>query len=629
MTAHGLRTTVAAVLVAGSVAVTAPATGAGPRDHSPLRDQPVPEPVRVPQEPEGISLADPAFDALPGATADYGTLGGAAFQIEIPDRWSGRLVMWMHGYGELQPEANVAPPDFRQHLIANGDAWAASSYSSTSLVPQRGAEETAALWDYFVREHGRPRWTYAAGQSMGGWSSYLAAERYGDRYDGALALCGAVGTVPALRISAEYFVLGAFVAGLTQSDLDASDDVATLVDERIRPVLDAPDRRALFDRLMVELTGGPRAFAVAGIHDEEDTNFERAKVLIAAGLVPPRATPYRLSHGAEVRSSVLNEAAITVPQRDGYETFARGMEVTGDLAMPVLTMHTNGDGQTPIDQAQILRRRVEAAGRSDRLVQRVIEDPGHCGFTTGEQEAAFDALTAWVERGIRPAGTNLATADLRRLDRTFEQSSRGSDPDRARVTLEGRATVDGAPLDARWLGAVVRRDDGLLTPCNVGLPPSTNGRYRIRVYSADGSAGCGTRGAAVLLWTYVNDVKLYATTAVAWPRAHSTRADVAFDTAAPLGAAPPVTELGGEVYDQHGRRYRAGTRVDALVGSTTCGVASIRASGYYILTVAGPDSVPGCATGADVTFRVDGRAATETAVNSPDRSTHLQLTVPR
>jgi hypothetical protein len=196
------------------------------------------------------------------------------------------------------------------------------------------------------------------------------------------------------------------------------------------------------------------------------------------------------------------------------------------------------------------------------------------------------------------------------------------------VTLRGRATVDGAPLDARWVGAVVRRG-GLLTPCNVGIPPSTNGRYSIRVYAQDASAGCGVPGSDVLLWTYVGDVKLYAMHAAPWPHKRSARYDVAFSTATPLGDAPPVTEFTGEVYDDRGQRARVGSRVEAWIGSTRCGVASIRDAEYYILSVAGPDSVPGCAAGGVIAFRVDGRTATETATNSPDQSTHLQLTVPR
>ena len=595
------------------------------------RDQPPPEPVPYRDEPEGVTLADPELEALPGATVNTGRLGGAVYQIEVPDDWNGGLVMWMHGYGELAPEATVAPPDFRRYLVAHGYAWAASSYSSTSFIPQRGAEETAALWDHVVREHGRPEWTYAAGLSMGGWSANISAERYGDRYDGALALCGATGTIPGLRISADYLVAGAYVAGVGQAEVDASPDLGRLVDERILPALDDPHRRNLFDRIMVDLTGGPRAFAVEGIHDEEDTNFERAKLLAATGLAPQPAEPYRLGPDNPVASEELNRAAIVIPTADGYDEFSAGMEVTGDLAMPLVTLHTTGDGQVPINQAQLLRDRVEAAGRSERLVQRVVEDPGHCGFTTGEQEAAFQALADWVERGDRPEGTDLDVDDLTQLDRTFEDHSRTADPaPGSQLTIRGRASLDGRPLDARWIGAVVRHD-GLVTPCNVTLPPSEGGHYEIDVYTDGGAAGCGRPGTEVVLWTYAAEAKLYAITALPWPGAGEDEVafDVEFATADPDGAAVAITELSGEVYDDDSaRRHEPGTRVEAHVGSTLCGVASIRASGFYILGLAGPDTVAGCSAGGRVSFEIGGHRATETATNTPERSTHLELTAP-
>ena len=97
----------------------------------------LPAPVDVLQEPDGVTLGDPSFEALPGARADFGRLGGSIYQIELPDRWNGGLVLFMHGYGELAPTAEVSPPGFRRYLIGQGYAWGASSFSSTSLIPGR------------------------------------------------------------------------------------------------------------------------------------------------------------------------------------------------------------------------------------------------------------------------------------------------------------------------------------------------------------------------------------------------------------------------------------------------------------------------------------------------------------
>ncbi len=610
-------------------------TVAGSPARSPLFDLPLPPPVSVRQDPEGVALADPAFEPLPGARADFGTLAGAAYQIEIPDAWNGSLVLWMHGFEEFAPEAKATPPDFRRYLISHGFAWGASSFSSTSLIPGRSADETAALWDYFVREHGRPSWTYAAGLSMGGWSAHITAERYGDRFNGALGLCGAAGTTPGLWVSAELLVVGAFVAGVTQSEFDATQSIEDLIEQRIQPALDDPAKHMLFENIMIDLTGGPRAFAREGLHLEEETNWRRAGVLVAAQLAPQRDEPYELGLDAGVTSEEFNRNAIELPTNDAaFSAFSEGMDVSGDVQMPLVTLHTTGDGQVPIEQAQILRERVHTAGRGSRLVQRVIEDPGHCGFTTSEQEAAFAALVEWVEGGDEPAGTDLDVDDLTSLDQTFELAPRpgaadDQDAAKARAVVSGSARLDGDAFDARWIGAVVL-DDQLVTPCQYTLPPVDGGQFEITVYGERESAGCGRPGAGILLWTFVDDEKLFTTEAIPWPDDGTADVTVDFATSEPAGAAPATTDFSGEVYRSDGERAPTGSLVEAYVDDTLCGVASIRGSGSfigYILSVVGPDSVPGCRSGEPVTFRVDGARVVESATNSPGASAHLDLTV--
>src|SRR5262245_36521313 len=187
-----------------------------------------------------------------------------------------------------------------------------------------------------------------------------------------------------------------------------------------------------------------------------------------------------------------------------------------------------------------------------------------------------------------------------------------------RITTRGRATLDGTPLDAEFLGAVVRRD-GLVTPCQSGIPGVDRGRYVITVLGERAGSGCGRRGAEILLWTFVNDTKLYSTAPLPWPpRGRAAHFDPQFSTAMPSGAAPTVTELSGEVFDRDGRRLPSGTRVEALIGDTRCGVASVRQSESftgYVLAVVGPQSINGCTQDAQITCLIDGRPAMATSVN--------------
>src|SRR5262249_56435752 len=146
-------------------------------------------------------------------------------------------------------QASVSAPKIRAYLIARGYAWSASSFSSTSWIPGRAADETAALWDYITRTYGRPDRTYVIGQSMGGAAGNIAAERYADRFDGVLALCGSAGATPGLVDLANLFVAAAFVAEVGQKEFDATADIGALIRDRIRPALRDPHQRDRFERI--------------------------------------------------------------------------------------------------------------------------------------------------------------------------------------------------------------------------------------------------------------------------------------------------------------------------------------------------------------------------------------------
>lgn len=84
----------------------------------------------------------------------------------MPDHWNGRLVLFLHGFGEFRSEARVGPPDIRTSLVSQGFAWASSSFSGTGWIPGRAIDETAALWDHFTATYGRPQRSYVIGESM-------------------------------------------------------------------------------------------------------------------------------------------------------------------------------------------------------------------------------------------------------------------------------------------------------------------------------------------------------------------------------------------------------------------------------------------------------------------------------
>ena len=120
------------------------------------------------------------FAEVPGIPTRrlWGIHNGAGFRIEVPDNWNGSLVLWAHGFRGNGLELTVDDHPLRLFLIANGYAWAASSYSKNAYDPAQGAKDTHALTTFFNGRFGRPLRTYITGASMGGHITGIVAEQW-------------------------------------------------------------------------------------------------------------------------------------------------------------------------------------------------------------------------------------------------------------------------------------------------------------------------------------------------------------------------------------------------------------------------------------------------------------------
>ncbi len=624
------------VVLAACALALAACSGSSAKEQPTPSPKPLPSPVQIAQEPQGIELEDPSFDALPGAKAYYGKLGGTAYRIEMPDNWNGRLILYMHGFQNLAPKAHVENPTIRAYLVRNGYAWGASSFSSTALIPGRAADETAALWDRFVEQFGRPERTYVTGASMGGGGTHISAERYGDRYDGAVAFCGVAGQSPIARFVGDYFFAAAYVAGVSQAEFDAAPaDFSGLVNNRIIPALNDSAAHKRWEDILIDLTGGPRAFDVEGFALEELTNWQRASILVPARLSYNDGREYSFSPAAGVSDGDFNRNVIRVKPDEGrVQAFIAGNELSGDLQMPMLTVQTTGDWQVPVDEQQIVRRKVEAAGKADMLVQRAVRAAPHCGFTDAELIASLDAVRGWVERGERPDGEDLMLDDLAQAGAKFTLAPRlGSAEGDAvagasgRIVLSGSATLDGNPMQSGFVWVEVRKD-GLRYFCSYQQLGVSGGRYRLAV-AADGELrGCGVPGAQVYLATFAKNRLLYSQE-VDWPSASEAQLDAAFSTSAPNPPDMAYTFFYGTVLGPDGRALPPGTRIEAYAGDTLCGATALPAMvmrfsdpDNYAMAVAGPDAIAGCAKDATLTLRVNGKPVSADARNAVDDDSH-------
>ena len=148
-----------------------------------------------------------AATAVASAAADTdgrrsltGSIDGAAYRIEVPERWNGTLVLYSHGYyppgfPSFGLPVTNRPPDRSETeawLLEHGYALAASQFKEggTGYQIESALQDQTALLDHFSDAVGRPRRTVATGQSLGATIAVLLAERNPGRFDGVATMCG-------------------------------------------------------------------------------------------------------------------------------------------------------------------------------------------------------------------------------------------------------------------------------------------------------------------------------------------------------------------------------------------------------------------------------------------------------
>jgi pimeloyl-ACP methyl ester carboxylesterase len=398
-----------------------------------------------------------------------GEIAGAGYEIRLPAKWNGTLLLYSHGYRPARP----APPDFAPvrtdpqsapsgevaaELLRRGYALAGSAYRSNGWAVADGVAAGEQLRDFFAAKVGKPDRTYVWGDSLGGLISELLAEKHPDWVDGVAPLCG--------------------VLGGTNLNFDLALDLAFAVKALLVPRLELTGF-ASHDEALASF----RAAYAAVLAATEDTRAGVPKLLLVAALTdPPTQTATR--DGSTLRSQVeaLVEALVTglvfgtvfrweVEQRVGgnpsgnadadyrtrvsaaerqlIETVAPGSvdrnlallaeaprtrpdpaaraafealgTPTGDVKDPTITLHTRADPLVLVQNESVFGEKARrSTARTADLVQLYTVAPrtygtapygaGHCNFTRSERLGTVTLLDDWVRRGAYPAGQALTRA---------------------------------------------------------------------------------------------------------------------------------------------------------------------------------------------------------------------------
>jgi len=380
------------------------------------------------------------------AVSRSGVLGGASYLIEVPERWQGGLVVFAHGIQRGPGPGAVGAPPIAGHIIGSGHAWAASGYRAREYQPHLFVEDLIALRELFLKEIGTPRWAILYGQSMGGHIVVASLELHPELYQGGLAECGLVDGISIADYLMAYTAAAELISGVPMLDAPDKDAFARTLNERVVPALGLPGaytaRGRQFDSVVkylmgadqvgndlpMRLQGLKRRYLLNMMHRPRDVENDPNPGMRAASTAHIR---YRIDPGLGLTTDELNARVRRIqPAKDARSPSANPVyaERTGRLKAPLITLHETGDAWVPLSLEQSYRRRTIAAGTDQRLVQRVMRAPSHCGFDGEMREQAFDDLVAWIERGARPAGEDVLAADLSRIGLRWTPALHPEDP---------------------------------------------------------------------------------------------------------------------------------------------------------------------------------------------------------
>lgn len=415
----------------------------------------------APAAAPAAAAAQPAGCAAQLSSADHyacGTLhDGAIYTIEVPPRWNGTLFLYSHGYvapGSSNPAQDVGDPVTGGWLLGHGFALAGSSYASTGWAIRQAFSDQIGTLNAFYRGFGHPTRTIAWGHSLGGIITAGLIQRYADRFSAALPMCGVLSggvatwnTVLDSEFAFQRLIDPSVrVVNITnpQANLAGAEQATAAAQQtpqgeaRLALVAALSDIPGWFTPLSPE----PAATDYAGQESnqfawETQVDFPfafafRAELEARAGGNPSWNTG--VNYAADLANSAdyaevtalykaaglsltkdlqtLDNAARIRAKPSAVSYLERYVTFDGQLSMPVLTMHTTGDGLVVPENEQAYSSVVNQAGDGNLLRQVFVHRAGHCAFTPAETITAAQVLLNRLDSGrwdlsaLSPASLN-------------------------------------------------------------------------------------------------------------------------------------------------------------------------------------------------------------------------------
>jgi pimeloyl-ACP methyl ester carboxylesterase len=385
--------------------------------------------------------------AQAGVTTHTGTLDdGATYLIEVPANWNGTLFLYSHGYvvpGSPNPAQDVGDPFTRFFMLSSGYALAGSSYATTGWAIHEALKDQIAVMEVFEKLFERPKKTIAWGHSLGGIITAGLIQRNPERFVAALPMCGVLsGGVAtwntALDAVFAFKTLLAPGTGLQLVDIAnpvANLDLAEVVLAEAQGTPQGRARIALVGALG-DLPGwftplspepAPTDFAGQEINQflwDQQVDFPfafafraelearaqgnvswntgvdyRRQLERSIGRDQVRALYEAAGLDLDADLKLLNETVRISADPEAVHYLERNIIFDGEIHIPVLTLHTKGDGLVVVQNESAYKKVVDEAGNGEFLRRTFVDRAGHCAFTPAETIVAVQTLVNRLDTG--------------------------------------------------------------------------------------------------------------------------------------------------------------------------------------------------------------------------------------
>jgi len=407
-----------------------------------------------------------AASAQPGVVSRSGTLADrATYLIQVPANWNGTLFLYSHGYvepGTSNPAQDFAitDPVTPFFMLANGFALAGSSYATTGWAIHEALPDQIAVLDLFQSQFGQPKRTIAWGHSLGGIITAGLIQRYPERFDAALPMCGVLAGGVATwntALDSEFAFKTLLAPGTGLQLVNITNPVANLeLAEGVLALAQATPqgraRIALAGALgdlpgwFTPLSAEPAPTDFAGQEANQflwqqqvdfpfvfafraelearaqgnvswNTGVDYRKQLARSiGRDEVRALYEQAGLDLNADLDALNDAARISADPEAVHYLERNIIFDGEIHIPVLTLHTKGDGLVVVQNESAYRQVVDEAGNGRFLRRTFVDRAGHCAFTPAETIAAVETLINRLDTGkwpeIEASDLNKAAAAL-------------------------------------------------------------------------------------------------------------------------------------------------------------------------------------------------------------------------